>query len=95
MTEMTHTPFEPDFHFYGARACVCVCGGVVCVNVNERSTIMNCVFVCVCVCVMCVCACESVCMCVREIALTSYYRAVKTHRMPYLYRSFSVKQPHN
>jgi len=50
------------------------------------------VLVCVCVCVcMCVCAC--VCLCVD--VLISIYRVAKTHRMPYLYRSFSAKEPYH
>jgi len=27
--------------------------------------------------------------------ISSHYRVAKTHRMPYLYRSFSAKEPYN
>ena len=55
--------------------------------------------------VMCVCVC--VCACVRAFARAKMrlkanstqfmhvYRVSKTHRMPYLYRSFSAKEPFN
>ena len=41
----------------------------------------------------CVCGVESdVCV---ECSVMCVYRVAKIHRMPYLYRSFSTKEPYN
>jgi len=40
---------------------------------------------------MCVCMCEREGVCEFEGEHTQYYRVAKTHRIPYLYRSFSTK----
>ena len=78
----------------------------VCVSVFVR--VCMCMCVCVCVCVyVCVCICLCVWIFSKEIqkykepttrAATHslpHYRVAKTHTIPYLYRSFSAKEPYN
>jgi len=45
------------------------------------------------------CVCVFVCVCAKFDTFEHYqvrtqYRVAKTHRIPYLYRSFSAKEPH-
>ena len=71
---------------------ICTC---TCVYFSMRT----CVRIDSCMCV-CMCACMRVRVCVGVDTLTfprlrtSAYRVAKTHRIPYLYRSFSAKEPY-
>ena len=67
-----------------------VVGVFVHVALHMRACVRACVCVCVCACVrvsVYVCNCMCACVCV-----VSRYRAAKTHRMSYLYRSFLAKR---
>jgi len=56
--------------------------------------VCTCARACVCVCVcVCACVCVCVCVCLCPFCRTGY-RVAKTFKTPYLYRSFSVKQPY-
>ena len=75
---------------------MCVCYMCVCaaLHIFMRSCNfmkIHVVFACLCACLFHVCLC-----CITYIrAHFSLYRVAKTHRMAYLYRSFSAKEPYN
>ena len=88
--------------------CVCVC---VCPKTGQpldSPQLLQCVAVCCsvlqCVALCCsvlqrVAVCCSVLQCVADgssvVPSSENYRVAKTHRMAYLYRSFSAKEPYN